>query len=48
MPRLVDLYFQGKLMLDEMITNRFPLADVNKAFDAMRGGEVMRSILTFD
>ncbi len=48
MPRLIDLYFQGKLMLDEMITNRFPLSDVNQAFDAMRGGEVMRSILTFN
>ncbi len=48
MPKYIDLYFQGKLMLDEMITNRYPLEGVNDAFDAMRGGKVMRSVLTFD
>ena len=48
MPKLVDLYFQGKLMLDEMITNRYPLADVNTAFETLRDGHVMRSVLTYD
>ncbi len=48
MPKYIDLYFQGKLMLDEMITNRYRLDGVNDAFDALRDGHVMRSILTFD
>jgi S-(hydroxymethyl)glutathione dehydrogenase/alcohol dehydrogenase len=48
MPRYIELYFQGKLMLDEMITRRFPLEGVNEAFDAMKQGEVMRSVLTFE
>ena len=48
MPKYIELYFQGKLMLDEMITNRFRLHGVNDAFEALRGGAVMRSILVFD
>jgi S-(hydroxymethyl)glutathione dehydrogenase/alcohol dehydrogenase len=48
MPHLVELYFGGKLMLDEMITKRFRLDQVDDAFQAMRDGEVVRSILTFD
>jgi threonine dehydrogenase-like Zn-dependent dehydrogenase len=48
MPRYIDLYYQGKLMLDEMITRRFRLAQVDEAFQAMREGEVIRSVLMFD
>jgi S-(hydroxymethyl)glutathione dehydrogenase/alcohol dehydrogenase len=48
MPKLVDLYFQGKLMIDEMISRRMPLDDINEAFDTLRQGEVMRQVLVFD
>jgi S-(hydroxymethyl)glutathione dehydrogenase/alcohol dehydrogenase len=48
MPKYIDLYFQGKLLLDEMITNRYSFDGVNDAFEALRGGEVMRSVLMFD
>jgi S-(hydroxymethyl)glutathione dehydrogenase/alcohol dehydrogenase len=48
MPRYIELYFQGKLMLDEMITNRYRLEGVNDAFDTLREGKVMQSILAFD
>ncbi len=48
MPRYIDLYYQGKLMLDEMITRRFRLDQVDEAFQAMREGEVIRSVLMFD
>jgi S-(hydroxymethyl)glutathione dehydrogenase / alcohol dehydrogenase len=48
MPKLVDLYFQGKLMLDEMITNRLPLDEVNTAFEELRQGSLMRSVLVFE
>jgi len=47
-PRYIELYYQGKLMLDEMITKRFRLEQVDEAFQAMREGEVIRSVLMFD
>ena len=48
MPKYVDFYMQGKLLLDEMITRRGRLADVHGAFRAMEAGEVVRSVLMFD
>jgi S-(hydroxymethyl)glutathione dehydrogenase / alcohol dehydrogenase len=47
MPRYIDLYLQGRLRLDEMITRRLKLEDVNEAFRAMKAGEVARSVLMF-
>ncbi len=47
MPRYVDLYLQGRLRLDEMITRRGRLEDVNEAFRAMKAGEVARTVLMF-
>jgi S-(hydroxymethyl)glutathione dehydrogenase/alcohol dehydrogenase len=48
MPRYVELYLQGRLRLDEMITRRGRLEDVNEAFRAMKAGEVARTVLMFD
>src|SRR5882724_2168165 len=48
MPRYVELYRQGRLKLDEMITRRGRLEDVNEAFRAMKAGEVARTVLMFD
>ena len=48
MPRYVELYRQGRLKLDEMITRRGRLQDVNEAFRAMKAGEVARTVLMFD
>ena len=47
MPRYVDWYRQGRLLLDEMITRRGRLEDINEAFRAMKAGEVARSVLMF-
>lgn len=47
MPKLVDLYMAGKLKLDELISRRYPLEAINDAFQAMRQGEVARSIVQF-
>lgn len=44
-PRCLDLYRQGRLKLDELITRRIDLAGVNDAFDAMAAGEVARSVI---
>ena len=48
MPRYIDFYRQGRLKLDEMITRRGKLQDVNDAFRAMNAGEVARTVLMFD
>jgi S-(hydroxymethyl)glutathione dehydrogenase/alcohol dehydrogenase len=48
MPRYIDYYQQGRLKLDEMITVRGRLEDINEAFRAMKAGEVARTVLTMD
>ncbi len=48
MPKYVEFYLQGRLKLDEMITRRGRLGDVNEAFRAMKAGEVARTVLMFD
>jgi S-(hydroxymethyl)glutathione dehydrogenase/alcohol dehydrogenase len=47
-PRYLDFYRQGRLLLDEMISRRGDLADINDAFRAMKAGEVARTVLMFD
>lgn len=44
-PKLVDLYMDGKIMVDELISKRRPLTEINEAFDDMLAGEVARSVL---
>jgi S-(hydroxymethyl)glutathione dehydrogenase / alcohol dehydrogenase len=48
MPKYVDFYERGLLRLDEMITRRGKLEDVNDAFRAMKAGEVARTVLMFE
>ncbi|WP_411288961.1 Zn-dependent alcohol dehydrogenase [Phenylobacterium sp.] len=48
MPRLVDFYMNGKLNLDEMVSRRLKLAQVNEAFEEMKRGEIARSVIVFD
>src|SRR6266568_1259623 len=47
-PRYLEFYRQGRLLLDEMVTRRGRLGDINEAFRAMKAGEVARTVLTFD
>jgi S-(hydroxymethyl)glutathione dehydrogenase/alcohol dehydrogenase len=47
MPRYVDMYLNGKLKLDELVSARLPLDEINDAFAAMKRGEVARSVITF-
>jgi S-(hydroxymethyl)glutathione dehydrogenase/alcohol dehydrogenase len=46
-PKIVDWYMEGKIVIDEMITHTMPLADINKAFDLMHEGASIRSVVTF-
>ena len=48
MPRFVDFYLNGQLKLDEMISARRPLDEINICFDEMRKGAVARSVVVFD
>ena len=48
MPRLVDFYMSGKLKLDEMISQRIKLEEVNEGFEEMKKGELARSVIVFD
>jgi S-(hydroxymethyl)glutathione dehydrogenase/alcohol dehydrogenase len=47
MPRMVDFYMAGRLKLDELISRRLPLAEINGAFDELRRGELARSVVVF-
>ena len=46
-PLLAQLYLDGQLKLDEMVTSRITLNDVNEAFEAMHHGDVIRSVIIF-
>ena len=47
-PNYVDLYLQGRLKLDELISRRRPLAEINEGFADLRKGEVARSVILLD
>ena len=46
-PMLIDLYMSGKYKLDELISRRLPLSELNRAFDLMLQGEVKRSVIVY-
>ena len=48
MPKYLDFYADGRLHLDEMISARIALDQVNEAFEAMRKGEAARQVIVFD
>jgi S-(hydroxymethyl)glutathione dehydrogenase/alcohol dehydrogenase len=47
MPRLIELYRRKRLKIDELISRRITLDDVNVAFEAMEKGEVARSVIVY-
>ncbi|MDH4148604.1 MAG: alcohol dehydrogenase, partial [Acidimicrobiia bacterium] len=48
MPRFIDLYLDGKLMLDEMVSHRIKLEEINAGYDLMRQRKATRTVITFD
>jgi len=48
MPKYIDFYLDGRLRLDEMISSRVQLGEVNAAFDRMRKGEAARQVIVFE
>ena len=47
-PKMVDLYKGGILKLDELITARYPLEQINEAIDAVLEGKALRNIIVFE
>ena len=48
MPKYINYYLDGRLNLDDMISRRGKIEDINEAFRAMKAGEVARSVLMFE
>jgi S-(hydroxymethyl)glutathione dehydrogenase/alcohol dehydrogenase len=48
MPRYIEFYLNGQLMLDEIISARRDLSEINTCFDEMRKGIGARSVIVFD
>jgi len=46
-PKIVDWYMDGKINIDDLITHKMPLEDINKAFDLMHEGKSIRSVIEF-
>ena len=47
MPKLLDLYMNKKLKLDELVSHRIALEEINDAFEWMEKGEMARSGIIF-
>ena len=45
---ILDLYRQGKIKLDELVSRYRPLDEINEAFDDLKQGKVARTVLVFE
>ena len=46
-PKLIELCRMGKIKVKDLVTSRFTLDQINDAFDVLRKGEGLRSIIAF-
>ena len=46
-PKIVDWYMDGKINIDDLITHKLELEDINKGFDLMHEGKSIRSVVVF-
>jgi S-(hydroxymethyl)glutathione dehydrogenase / alcohol dehydrogenase len=47
-PKIVEWYMDGKINIDDLITHKMPLQDINKAFELMHAGKSIRSVVEFE
>ncbi len=47
-PQLLELYAKGEYKLDELISGRFKLEEINQAMDEVRSGKAIKNIVVFD
>lgn len=48
MPRLIDFYMRGKLHLEDWISAKLKLSEINEGFANMKAGKTLRSVVVFD
>jgi S-(hydroxymethyl)glutathione dehydrogenase/alcohol dehydrogenase len=46
-PRIVDMYMEGRIDIDSLITHKLSLDEINKGFDLMHAGESIRSVVVY-
>ena len=46
-PKIVDWYMEGKINIDDLITHKLKLAEINQGFDLMHEGKSIRSVVVF-
>lgn len=46
-PMIVDMYMEGRINIDDLITHTMPLSDINNAFDLMHQGKSIRSVVQY-
>ncbi len=46
-PKIVDWYMDGKINIDDLVTHVMPIEKINHAFDLMKAGTSIRSVVTF-
>jgi Zn-dependent alcohol dehydrogenase len=46
-PKIVNWYMEKKINIDDLITHKLPLQDINKGFELMRAGESIRSVVVY-
>jgi Zn-dependent alcohol dehydrogenase len=47
-PRLVDLYLDGRLKIDQLVSRTYRLDEINDGFAALRSGQVARGVVVFE
>jgi S-(hydroxymethyl)glutathione dehydrogenase/alcohol dehydrogenase len=47
-PNMVRMYLDGRLRLDEMVSARLTLNQINEGYDALKRSEVARQVIVFD
>jgi len=47
MPRILDLYRRGRLQLDELVTRRYPLDQINEAYADLQSSQAGRGVIVF-
>jgi S-(hydroxymethyl)glutathione dehydrogenase/alcohol dehydrogenase len=46
-PKIVDWYMEGKINIDDLITHKLKLADINEGFDLMHAGRSIRAVVAY-
>lgn len=47
-PLYADLYVQGRLNLDDLVSKTISLEEINETYAELGGGNVARAVITFD